>query len=117
MRNYAGRPTWRDLTCPRGHEPKPATRDPAAKVNTCGAAACGDGNDHRSSLPSPGKSRCYPVTAWNPQRWNRDSQRGVPTERRKDMIKRQTIGRLAIALMMSGALSMGAAALALGREG
>jgi hypothetical protein len=41
----------------------------------------------------------------------------VCRQRGKDMVKRRKIGRLAIALVMSGALSMGAAAPALGREG
>ena len=36
-----------------GHEPEASIGGCAAEVNGCGAAACGDGNDHGSSLPAP----------------------------------------------------------------
>jgi len=36
-----------------GHEPEASVGGCAAEVNGCGAAACGDGNDHGSSLPAP----------------------------------------------------------------
>jgi len=53
-------PTRRDLTA-RGHEPRLAAPGVLRRLTPAGAAACGDGNDHRSFLPGPGQSRCYRV--------------------------------------------------------